>query len=804
MEGLIKDIRYGVRALRASTGFAVVAIVAIALGIGANTAIFSVVHTILLRSLPFHNPASLVMVWEKFPATSEHNVVSPANYLDWKRDNRVFGDMAVILDFLAANLTGSGEPEELLSAAVSPNFFQLIGVQPMMGRTFLPEEAVRRDRAALLSHKLWRRRFASDPGIVGKSLRLNGEPTRVIGVLPPDFEWNNRKTDLWTMYLLDPQVDYRSKSGRYMSVVARLKPNVTLKQAQAELSTIARRLEQQYPSFNKNWGVNLVPLHEQTVGAVRPALMVLLAAVGFVLLIACVNVANLLLARGAARQREMAVRAALGAGRRRLVRQLLTESVILAVAGGTLGLLLAQWGVDALVMLAPRSIPRLAEIGMDRTVFAFTALVSVATGILFGLVPAVEVSRSNLNDALKEGGRSSTGDARRERLRSLLVVSEIALALVLLIGAGLMIRSFGRLAAVKPGFNTDQVLTMRVQLASAKYSQDPAVIAFFKEAVDRISRLPGVRSAGAINYLPFTGLASATGFNVVGRPKPAPGEEPTTGVRVVHPNYFRAMGIPLLRGREFSERDTKQSPRVLIISQSLARQFFADEDPIGKKLIIEWGEDIPDEIVGVVGDVLHDGLDTRPEPVIYWPEARMPYQFMALVVRTAGDPKSAASAVIKEIHSMDPDQPVSDVRGMNEVVAASMSRQRFNMLLLGIFAMVALALAAVGIYGVMAYGVTQRTHEIGIRIALGAGRAEVMRMVVTRGIILALGGIALGLGASFALARLMKSLLFGITATDPATYAALSSVLVLIALGACSIPALRATRVDPMVALRYE
>ena len=708
-------------------------------------------------------------------------------------------------DFLTVSLTGSGEPEELQAGAVTPNFFHLIGVRPIIGRDFLPGEATRgHDHFAILSHRLWRRRFGSDPGIVGRSIILNGELNQVIGVLPPDFKWNNRQTDVWLPYGIRPDVDYRAVAGRYMTVVGRLKPDISLQQAQAEMSTIARRLEEQYPQFNKNWGINLVPLHEQTVGEARPALLVLLVAVGFVLLIACVDVANLLLAKAAARQREMAVRAALGAGRLRLIRQLLTESLLLAAAGGALGLLLATWGVDALVALGPRAIPRLSDIHIDPAVFAFTALVSIGSGILFGIAPAIDISRTNLSDALKEGGRSAMGTVRRRRVRSILVVSEMALALVLLIGAGLMIRSFQRLGAVNPGFNADHLLTFRTQLASSKYSQDPAVIAFYQEAVERVRHLPGVRSAGAINYLPLTGMASATGFRIVGRPDPGAGNELVTGVRVVDPHYFRSMGMPLLKGREFTERDNQQSPHVLIISQTLAQRYFPNEDPIGKKLNVEWHNTPSEEIVGVVGDILHDGLDARPEAMIYWPAARMPYQFMTLVVRTDGDPMNMASTVIKEIRAMDPDQAVSDLRIMNTVVAESVSRQRFNMMLLGIFAAVALALAAVGIYGVMAYSVTQRTQEIGVRMALGASRNHVVRMVVGHGFILALAGVGFGLAAAFGLTRLMKSLLFGITATDPVTYAGLSLLLVTVAAIACYIPARRATRIDPLVALRYE
>ena len=804
MGTLIKDVRYGVRILFRTPGFTVVAILALALGIGANTAIFSVVDSILLRSLPFRDPSSLLMVWEK-SRNSDRNVVSPANYLDWKSRNHVFGDLAAVVDIFQMNLTGAGDPEEVLAGAVSANFFQMIGVQPVIGRAFLPEEDKRgHDHVVVLSHRLWQRRFGGDRRIVGTTITLNGESHQVIGILPPDFAWNNRRTDVWVPYAIDTNRDYRATSGRFMSVVARLRSDVTMTQAQAEMSGIARQLEQEHPEFNKNWGVNLVALHEQTVGPVRPALMVLLASVGFVLLIACVNVANLLLARAAVRQREIAVRTALGAGRWRVVRQLLTESVLLSAAGGLLGLLLARWGVDALVKLAPSSIPRLSEIGINKGVFAFTALVSLATGILFGFAPAIEMSNAHLNDALKEGGRSSTGDVRRHRMRNLLVVSEVALSLVLLIGAGLLIRSFGRLEAVNPGFNPDRLLTMSVHLSGSKYSQDPQVVSFFQQAVEHVRHLPGVRSAGAINFLPLTGMASATGFTVVGRPVPKAGEHPGTEVRVVASDYFRTMGIPLLKGRNFTEHDTQKSPRVLIVSASLAHRFFPDEDPVGKKLIIEWADSIPDEIVGVVGDILHDGLDSRPEPMIYWPEARMPYNFMTLVVRAHGDPMSMASTVIREIRDIDPEQPVADVQPMNDVVAESVSRQRFNMLLLTVFAGLAVALAAVGIYGVMANGVTERTHEIGIRIALGAKRADVMRMVLGQGMAPALAGIAIGLAVAFVLTRLMKSLLFEVRATDPATYAGLSFALLLVALVACFVPAWRATSVDPTVALRYE
>lgn len=805
MKTFTRDLRHGFRLLAANPTFTAIAVAALALGIGANTAIFSVVNSVLLRPLPYRDPASLAMVWEKSPR-NDRNVVSPADYMDWKSQNRVFSEMTIVMDFWRANLTGVGEPEQILQGAVSANFFRMIGVQPALGRSFVDGEDTKgRDHVAVLSHALWQRRFGADPAILGKTVVLDGVPHEVIGVLPAAFRWNSRATEVWVPYSLNPAQDYRATSGRYLSVLARLKPGVTLQQAQSELSTIARRLEEQYPAFNKNWGVNVVPLHEQAAGGMRKILVLLTAAVGFVLLIACVNVANLLLARAAARQREIAVRVALGAGRWQLMRQLLTESLLLAVLGGSLGLLLAWWGTDALVALAPKSLPRLSEVGVDWRVFGFTALMAVATGVLFGLVPAIVASKPNLNDALKESGRGTSGDLRRHRLRSLLVVGEVALALVLLIGAGLMIRSFQKLQAVDPGFNAEKLLTMRVSLPHSRYEKNPQVVGFFRDALARIEALPGVQSAGAINYLPLTGRASATDFEIVGRPKPGPGEAPVTDVRVADPNFFRAMGIPLLRGRTFTAHDTAESSPVLIINEELARTVFPGEDPIGKKLIIGWGPKSPeDEIVGVVGNLKHYGLDSKPGPTIYWSHARMPYDSMTLVARTASDPNALAAAAIREIHAIDPDQPVSDVQPMEAVVFASVSESRFNVLLLAIFASLALMLAAVGIYGVMAYNVSQRTHEIGIRVALGARTGDVMSLIVGQGLLLTIAGIAIGVAGALGLTRLMASLLFGVTATDPATYAGVSLLLAIVALAATYIPARRAMKVDPIVALRCE
>jgi putative ABC transport system permease protein len=805
MRTLARDLRHGIRLLAASPTFTAIAVAALALGIGANTAIFSVVNSVLLRPLPYRDPANLVMVWEKSPR-NDRNSVSPGNYLDWKAQNRVFGEMTLIIDFSRTSLTGAGEPEVLLAGEVSANFFHNLGVQPVIGRAFLDGEDVKgRENVALLSYALWQRRFGGNRHILGKNVMLAGIPHEVIGVLPASFRWNSRTTDVWVPYPLDPGRDYRATSGRFATVLARLKPGVTLKQAQSELSTIARRLEEQYPEFNQNWGANLVPLHEQAAGGMRSILILLTAAVGFVLLIACVNVANLLLARAASRQREIAVRVALGAGRWQLMRQLLTESMLLATVGGALGLLLAWWGTDALVALAPASLPRLSEVGVDWRVFGFTALIAIATGVLFGLVPAIVASKPNLNDALKESGRGTSSDLRRHRVRSLLVVGEVALALVLLIAAGLMIRSFQKVLAVDPGFNSEKLLTMRINLPHSRNGKDPQVVGFFQDALARIQGLPGVRSAGAINFLPLTGMASGTDYLVVGRPIPKPGDRLGTEVRVADPNFFSTMGIPLLRGRTFTAHDIAQSSPVLIINEELARTVFPGEDPIGKKLVIDWGPKSPeDEIVGVVGNLKHYGLDHKTYPTVYWSHARMPYEAMTLVARTSGDPNALAAAAIREIHAIDPDQPVSDVRPMEAVVSASVSEARFNVLLLAIFASLALALAAVGIYGVMAYNVAQRTHEIGIRVALGARTGDVMSLIVGQGLLLTLAGIAIGATGAVALTRLMASLLFGVTATDPATYAGVSVLLALVALAATYIPARRALKVDPIVALRCE
>jgi putative ABC transport system permease protein len=807
IETFFQDIRYGMRSLWKKPGFTLTAIIALALGIGANTAIFSVINGVLLRSLSYANPDRIVMLWER-SVTSEttrlQNVVSPANFLDWQKQSTSFEHMAAVAD-QRVNLTGgAGEPEEIKAQFVSQPFFPALGVQPLVGRSFLPEEdRVGNDLVIILSHELWQTRFGSNPEIVGKQATISGRQRTIVGVMPPGFHFLDNQVKAWMPLALDPAINYREKTGRYLRVMARLKPAVTMQQAQGELTGIAKQLEQALPKYNTGWGVNVVPMHEQVVGEIRPVLVVLFAAVAFVLLIACANVANLLLSRAASRQKELALRAALGAGRMRLVRQMLTESVLLALMGAALGVLLAFWGIQLLIGFGPENIPRLNEISIDLRVLGFTFGISLLTGVLFGLIPALQASRPDLNDALKEGSRGSTG-GRGRTFRNVFVVAEVALALVLLVGAGLMIRSFMRLQSVETGFNPENVLTMRLQLPRKKYADPHQIVDFFKQAQDRIAALPGVQAVGAISYLPLTGsLASRDAFRIVGQPAPAPGQEPGVEVRVITPTYFQAMGIPLLKGRLLNERDGKES-RVLLINETMAKRYFAGVDPVGKQMEVFWDGSGPDEIVGVVGDIREGALNKEPEPAIYWSHPREPYSGMALVVRTSGDASRFGAAVQKEIRALDPDQPVADVRTMQQVIAKSIARPRFNTLLLTIFAGVALVLASVGLYGVMNYSATQRTHEVGIRMALGATRADIMRLVVGNGMLLTLTGIVIGVLASWALTRVMANLLFGITATDMPTFVAVSAVLATVALVANYIPARRATRVNPVIALRYE
>jgi predicted permease len=813
IETLLQDIRYGARVLAKHKGFTAIAVLTLALGIGANTAIFSVVNELLLRPLPFPEADRLVMLWEVSPEGRHQNTTSRANFMGWRDQSTVFEGMAAFSD-QRLNLTGEGEPEEVSVQLATPELFRVLGVEPIIGRGLAQEDA--RPGApdvAVLSYGIWKRRFGGDPRVIGKPITLNGQPVTVVGILPAGFQWHirsrsgtGRPAEIWSV--LSMPATGAGLRGRFLSVVARLKRGVTLEQATTEMKTIEARLAQDSPDYNTGYGTEVVPLREQFVGKVRPALWILLGAVGFVLLIACANVANLLLARAAAREKEIALRAALGARRMRIIRQLLTESVLLAILGSLVGLGLAWWGIHALVAISPRDLVNMQGVGLNLQVLALTMVVSLLTGIIFGLAPALEATRLNLNDALKEGGKGAEGQSSRSRrLRSVLVITEVALALVLLVSAGLLVKSFGRLRKIDTGFNPENVLTMVVRLpGGGKYKEDAQFVAFFRQAMERIRALPGVRNAGMVNFLPlYGGLGSATGFTIEGRPEPPPGQGPGTNVRASDSNYFNAMGIPLLRGRNFSDREESEPRPVVIISESLARQYFPGEDPLGKRISVEmFDKPTPTEIIGIVGDVRYDSLTDQAEPTVYFPHPLLTYPFMTLVIRTNGDPAAIAPAVEREVRALDPEQPVSDVRTMNQVMADTLARARFNTLLLALFAGLATLLAAVGIFGVMNYSVTLRTHEIGLRMALGAQQRQVLTLILKQGLLLTLIGIGVGLLGALALTRVMSGLLFGVGATDPTTFAAIVLLLTIVSLIACYIPARRATRVDPMIALRYE
>jgi putative ABC transport system permease protein len=801
MRTLLQDVRYAARVLVRQPGFAAVAVLTLALGVGANTAIFSVVNAVLLRPLPFAEPDQLVRVYEKRPKLGRtRNVVSAPDFIDWRGQSQTFDSMAAYNGW-GASLTGDGEPQRITGALASADLFRVLRAEPMLGRAFAAEEdRPGAPRVVVISHGLWRRRFGADPSAVGKAVTLGGEPYTVVGVMPPAFQFPDPETEVWAPLALDPQ-DQSSRGSHYLSVVARLKTGVTREQAQAEMDAIAGRLEQQY-QVNTGHGVNVFALHDEVVGGVRKSLFVLLGAVGFVLLIACANVANLLLARGAARQAEIAVRTALGASRWRVVRQLLTESLLLFVWGGALGLLLAVWGVDLFVALSPPGTPRVHEIRADAWVFGFTFLVSLATGVVFGLLPALQASKPDLHAALKEGGRDRLGGGSRTRLRGLLVVAEVASAVVLLVGAGLLLKSFVRLRQVSPGFDTANVLTMQLSLPPSRYRDGASQAAFFRQLLQRVEALPGVRAAGAVAGLPLTGNMASRYFEIEGRPPRPAGEGLNANFNLASPGYFRALGVPLVSGRQFDERDASGAPEVVVVNETMARRFWPDEDPLGKRLRIAnnpWRT-----VVGVVADVKNDGLSAEPKPEMFYPLLQSPLPFMTLVVRTDTDPKTLAAAVGREVRAVDADEPVYDVKTMDERLAESVSPQRLTTLLVGVFAALAMTLAGVGIYGVISYSVAQRTREMGVRMALGAQKGDVLKLVLRQGLLLALAGVLIGLAGAFALTRVMSGLLYGVSVTDPATFAGVAVMLTAVALVACLVPALRAARVDPMVALRYE
>jgi putative ABC transport system permease protein len=807
-----QDIRYGFRMLWKSPGFTLVTVLALALGIGANSAIFSVVNTVLLRPLPYPNGERIVYIGEWSQQVPEMSVSYP-NFVDWREQQQTMEQIAA---FRSANyiLTGVGEPARLDGRQVSAGFFDVLGVKPALGRNFSPDE----DKpgahpVVLISHGFWQRQLGGDPSVINKPIQLSNENFTIIGVLPQTFEWQSPVDVFVPVGLRSDQPNMTARGNHPgMYVLGLLKPNVTVEQARAEIKAIAERLAQQYPDSNAGQSAVLDSLQDRTVEDIRPGLLILLAAVGFVLLIACANVANLLLARAASRSKEMAIRTALGAGRFRIIRQLLTESLLLSLMGGALGLLFAMWGIDALLAAMPDDVPRLlvAGIGLNTPVLIFTLVVSVLTGLLFGLAPALQSSKSNLNETLKDGGRTSAG-AGRQRVRNLLVISEVALSLLLLVSAGLLIKSFTRLQQTELGFDPTNVLTLRVPLPEARYTDNAKVENFWDELLRRVRALPGVESAGLTRGLPMNG-GIESGIMIEGQETTNP-KDATVAVNLyAEPGYFRTMNIQLLQGRLLSEQDTKDAPLAVIVDDMLVARSFPNTDPIGKRLRIGGDRAPLRNIVGVFKHIKHYGPDEEPRVEIYTPYKQVPAESFAaanrslwLAVKTRnGDPTGLTAAIRNEVLQIDKDQPISNVETMENIVAATVAPQKFVTWLLALFAATAMLLAAIGIYGVMAYSVTQRTHEIGIRMALGAGRRDVLRMVVSQGMQLAFIGVALGLLGAVAMTRLMSSLLYGVSATDPLIYGGVSVLLAMVALLACLIPARKATRVDPMIALRYE
>src|SRR5262245_19855233 len=815
---LLQDLRYGARMLLKSPGFTLIAVITLALGIGANTAIFSLVNSILLRQLPFRQPELLVRVDSRRLASGKYPFTLP-DFIDYRDQNQSLSGIAAYTSW-SANLADQGEPEQLQGLRISANAFELLGVEAVAGRVLAPgDDAPGQQHVVVLSYGLWRRRFGADPQLVGKKLTLNGASYTVVSVLPPQFFFptgsvNVREAELAVPLApdADPLRDVRT-STNFLRALGRLKPGVTREQAEADLTAVAQRLRQQYPVANRQkLGVTLSPLHEEVVGSFRLMLWVLLGAVGVVLLITCVNLANLTLARATGRRREMAIRAALGATRRRLVQQLATESLLLALFGAGLGLLLAFYGIDLMLALSPATLPRTGEVGIDFRVLGFTLALSLLAGALFGLAPAWQATRVSLNEELKGSGRGASGGERQNRARSLLVVSEIALSVALLAGAGLLIKSFLRLQAVNPGFEAENALAIRLSLPKAQYSNRAAVTAFYEKLRPRLESLPGVEAVGFVSALPLSGTLFSIPFTIEGRAT-SPDEAQRADYRAVDAGYFRALKIPLIAGREFNERDAAETPPVALISQTLARLHWPQGSPLGARLRINDNNQGPRpvEVVGVVGDVKHLGLDGEPAPHIYLPvhqghDAGVAWltNTQYWLLRTTVDPLTLSAAARREIQAVDRNAPASNIRAMEQYLAASVAPRRFNLRLLTIFAAAALILAATGLYGVISYGVTQRKRELGIRIALGARPGDVLKLVTGEGMALAIIGVALGLMAALALTRVMEGLLFGVSATDPLTFMVIALLLMFVALLACYIPARRATKMDPLIALKSE
>jgi putative ABC transport system permease protein len=806
LEELWQDLRYGARMLLKQPGFTLIAVLTLALGIGANTAIFSVVNAALLCPLPYADDERLVMIWGKFPGAGiKRASVSVPEFIDYRDQTHSFAQVGIYGD-KDFTLTGRGEAERFSGALVSANLLSLLGINPAIGRHFLAEEnQPDRSHVVILSYSLWQRRFGGDPQLIGQEITLNGIACTVVGIMPPGFQFPGAETQIWQPLDITA-ARLNERYSRWLSSVARLKSGVTMAQARAEMDALAHSMRQEHPRFyREDWGVNLIPLRNELIGDVRDALPILLAVVGCVLLIACANVANLLLSRATARQKEMTVRAALGAGRWRLIRQLLTESILLAAAGGGLGLLLALWGNANLIKLGPQELSSGGPVSIDGRVLLFTLLVSLLTAVLFGLAPAWQTSKLNLTEALKEGGRNAS--AGRGRMRNLLVIGEIAMALILLVGAGLALKSFYRLLLVDPGFDPANVLTMRLDLSPVAYPEGRQQRAFYEQVLSRIESLSGVQAAGAVHNLPMSGGGNTRNFSIEGRPEPSL----SVDFYQASPHYFSAMGMQVVSGRFFTPDDREDRPRVAIVNETLARHFFPDQNPLGKRIKMgaATGQFPWLSIVGVVRDVKQNALDEETKPALYVSYLQPPlpdwkFQYMFLVVRTQYDSLSLLPALRNTVQALDKNQPVYRVAAMEQLLAHSMAARKFSLLLLALFAALALALSVIGLYGVLAYTVTQRMREIGIRMALGAQRIDVLRLVVKQGMALALIGIAVGLSASFALTRLMKTLLYSVSPTDPLTFTVITLLLTFVALLACWIPARRATKVDPLIALRCE
>lgn len=801
MQTLFQDLRYAGRMLVKTPGFTAIAILTLALGIGANSAIFSVVNAVLLRPLMYRDSEKLIRLYEGLPQGGTGSVSVP-NLKDWREQNTVFSEITAY-QFGNFNLSIQDQPERIVGANVSSEFFDVLGTRAQLGRTFQKgEDQPGSNRVVVLSDALWRRNFGADANLVGKDISIGGENFSVIGVMPPQFKFF--ASQMW-LPLVFTEKQLASRGSHAFNVLGRLKPERTLDQAKEEMATIARRLEQQYPDQQKNRTIKLVPLQEDNVRLIRPALFLLLAAVGLVLLIACTNVANLLLARAASRRSEIAIRAALGAKRGRLVRQFLTESVLLSFLGGLCGLLLAKWGTDVLVSMATGYLPVMTEISLDWRVMGFTLALSLLTGMIFGMAPAMHISKTDLQDAIKDGG-SRGGSSRGSWLRGFLVVAEVAAALILLVGAGLLLKSFLHLLQVNPGFRTENVLTMRISLPDGKYKSADAMAGFYRQLLERVAPLPGIEASGVINLLPVLQAGYNGEFQIVGQEPDPSGKPPLVEIRTVSPDYFRALGVPLVSGRTFNARDQQGSEPVAIVNETFARRLIPNQDPLGKYIKDDQEPGI--KIVGVVGDVKQFGLIAPTIPELYTPYTQPPgpgtTQTMTLVVRTSGDPEALGPVLRKEVLSVDPAQPVYEVQTMQTVIGKAVSYQRLNMQLLGIFATLAMILAVIGIYSVMSYQVSQHTHEIGIRMALGAQPWHVLRLILREGLTLTLIGVVLGVAGAFALTRLLASLLFGVRASDPLTYVMVSLLLIFVALLACILPARRATKVDPLIALRYQ